>query len=70
VSRDKFEIKCEKPQLFTPLTSYRIEQFCRKYRRAADIEYVPLWTRGLIAHIVSFLSDSTENKKRGKKEIV
>ena len=28
-------------------------QFCRKGRRAADIDYVQLWTRCLIAHIVS-----------------
>ncbi len=28
-------------------------QLCRKGRRAADIDYVQLWTRGLIAHIVS-----------------
>lgn len=28
-------------------------QLCRKGRRAADIDYVQWWTRGLIALIVS-----------------
>ncbi|MBA7624097.1 hypothetical protein ES703_31501 [subsurface metagenome] len=45
--------KSEKVQLFTLITSLMVEQFCRKGRRAADIDYVQLWTRGLIAHIVS-----------------
>ncbi len=46
--------KSEKVQLFTLITSLRVEQFCRKGRRAADINYyVQYWAQGLSAHIVS-----------------
>ncbi len=63
--------KSEKVQLFTLITSLRVEQFCRKCRRAADINYyVQRWARGLTAHIVLYLSDLTENKRREKEEVI
>jgi len=48
-------VKKDKDGTISTLTSIESrEQLCRKGRRAADINYyVQLWTRGLIAHIVS-----------------